>query len=126
MLKRFSFILFAFLLPTGLYCQGDYDVIISARALIASGNPSQAESVLTSAINTKASDLIYRERAEVRMIKGNMTGAISDFISSNTLLQYSGEYGLERVYARQGNAAEAVKHLVEAIQLLYRRFLRTS
>lgn len=121
MVKRIFVILFVLFLPLSIYCQDDFDVIVSARARLSTGNTIQAESGLTSAIVRKPSDLLYRERAEVRIRAGNLNGAIADLIASNSIVQYSGEYGLARVYAMQGNAVEAVRHLTSMMKSDHKR-----
>ena len=51
------------------------------------------------------------ERADANIVKGDYSGAISDFNEANRVSPSSGEYGLARIYALKGDAATALYHL---------------
>jgi tetratricopeptide (TPR) repeat protein len=91
--------------------QQTVDYILKARALKESGNPDQAVELLNRALNETRSNLIYTERAEANILKGDYSGAIADFNEANKITSGSGEYGLSRIYALKGDVATALYHL---------------
>jgi len=93
------------------YGQQTVEYILKARALTEAGKPDQAINVLSGAINETRESRLYTERAEANILKGDYSGAISDFNEANKISPLSGEYGLSRIYALKGDAATALYHL---------------
>ena len=54
---------------------------------------------------------LYSERADASLEKGDLKNAISDYSNANNLIEYTGEYGMARAYALQGNASASLVHL---------------
>ena len=73
--------------------------ILKARALTEAGKPDQAISLLNGAINETKESRLYTGRAEANILKGDYSGAISDYNEANKITPLSGEYGLSRIYA---------------------------
>jgi tetratricopeptide (TPR) repeat protein len=113
MMKMKSFlVLVCILLGTGFVSsQQTVDYILKAKAYTESGNPDLAISLLTEAIKLTKDSKLYIQRAEANIIKGNYSGAISDYNEANKITPYSGEYGLSRIYALKGDPATTVYHL---------------
>ena len=104
--------LFWILLSVGtVYAQQTVDYILKARALTEAGKPEQAINMLSGAITEKKESRLYIERAEANILKGDYSGAISDFNEANKISPFSGEYGLSRIYALKSDAATALYHL---------------
>ena len=57
--------------------------LMKGKALVETGNPDEAISVLTSALTLVPETKLYLERAEAYLAKGDYSGAISDFNSAN-------------------------------------------
>src|SRR5665647_135644 len=92
--------------------QQTIDYLFKAKAFTKTGKPDLAIDLLTGALTGNQTDnRLYIERAEAKMIKGDYSGAISDFNAANSISPSSGEFGLARVYALKGDAATAVYHL---------------
>ena len=53
----------------------------------------------------------FTVKAEAEIATGDLSAAIADFNTANSIEQYSGEYGLAGVYARKGDAATSMYHL---------------
>jgi tetratricopeptide (TPR) repeat protein len=105
-------ILFWFLFCAGIiYGQQTVDYLLKARALKEAGNPDAAIILLNGAINETKESRLFVERAEAKILKGDYSGAISDFNEANKLTPSSGEYGLSRIYALKGDAGTALYHL---------------
>ena len=101
-----------FLLCTGtVFGQQSVDYILKARALSEAGKPDLAIILLTGAISEIKESRLYTERAEANIIKGDYSGAISDYNEANRITPFAGEYGLSRIYALKGDAATALYHL---------------
>jgi len=103
---------FGFLLVAGIISgQQTVDYILKARSLTEAGKPEQAISLLNGAIGNNNDSRLYIERAEANLLKGDYSGAISDYNEANKLTPYSGEFGLSRLYALKGDAGTSVYHL---------------
>jgi tetratricopeptide (TPR) repeat protein len=85
--------------------------VLKARALTEAGKPDLAITLLDKAISETHESLLYTERAEVNILKGSYSEAISDYNKANKITPSSGEYGLARIYALKGDAATALYHL---------------
>lgn len=85
--------------------------ILKARALTEQGKPDLAITLLDRAISETKESRFFTERAEVNILKGNYSAALSDYNEANKLTASSGEYGLARIYALKGDAGTALYHL---------------
>jgi len=85
--------------------------ILKARALNEQGKPDLAITLLDKAISETKESGYFTERAEVNILKGNYSAALSDYNEANKLTASSGEYGLARIYALKGDAGTALYHL---------------
>jgi tetratricopeptide (TPR) repeat protein len=103
------------------YGQQTVEYILKARALTEAGKPDQAINVLSGAINETRESRLYTERAEANILKGDYSGAISDFNEANKISPLSGEYGLSRIYALKGDAATALYHLEMNLNSSFKR-----
>ena len=104
-----------------VFGQHSVDNILKARALNSAGKPVLAINVLTEAIALKKESRLYVERSEIKIIQGSYSDAISDLNEANSLTQFSGEYGLSRIYALKGDAATALYHLEMNLNSPFRR-----
>ena len=75
-----------------LFGQQTVDYILKARALREAGKPEQAISLLDGAISGSNDARLLLERAEANILKGDYSGAISDFNEANRILPAAGEY----------------------------------
>ncbi len=100
-----------FLISTSAVGQQAADYLMKAKAFREAGKSDASINLLTEAITKIEDHRLYIERAEVKIMKGDYSGAISDFNEANRLTTFSGEYGLSRVYAKKGDAATSVYHL---------------
>jgi tetratricopeptide (TPR) repeat protein len=115
-------ILIWILLCTGTVSgQQAIDYIFKAKALTEAGKPDLAINLLTVAIAETKESRLYTERAEANIIKGDYSGAISDYNEANKLTPFSGEYGLSRIYALKGDAATALSHLEMNLNSSFRK-----
>jgi tetratricopeptide (TPR) repeat protein len=110
-MKKTSILISAFLFSGIISGQSPFDYLLKGKALTEMGKPDQAIEILSSALKEKYDSRLFSEKAEASMVKGDLSGAISDFNSANNITQYSGEYGLARVYAMRGDAATSLYHL---------------
>jgi predicted negative regulator of RcsB-dependent stress response len=88
--------------------QHSIDYILKARALTEAGKPDLAINLLTGAIAETKESRLFTERAEASIVKGDYSGAISDYNEANKIIHSSGEYGLSRIYALKGDAATEI------------------
>ena len=95
--------------------------ILKARALTEAGKPDQAISLLNGAINETKESRLYTGRAEANILKGDYSGAISDYNEANKITPLSGEYGLSRIYALKGDAATSLYHLELSMKSSYKK-----
>jgi tetratricopeptide (TPR) repeat protein len=101
--------------------QQTIDYLLKARALTEEGKPDLAIIQLTRAISETKDSRLYNERAAADMLKGDYSGAISDYNEANKITPSSGEYGLSRVYALKGSAATALYHLEMNLNSAFRK-----
>jgi tetratricopeptide (TPR) repeat protein len=112
MMKRKIFIFIsAFFLTCSVSGQSTYDLLLRAKALISTGKPAQAEELINSAQGIQTDIRLLTARAEARFQMGDFSDAIDDYNAANKIIQYSGEYGLARIYAIKNDAATALYHL---------------
>jgi tetratricopeptide (TPR) repeat protein len=104
-----------------IYGQQSVDYILKARALMESGMSDQAINLLTSAIAGNKECRLYTERAEAKLLKGDYSGAISDYNEANKITASMGEYGLSRIYALKGDAATSLYHLENNLNSSFRK-----
>jgi tetratricopeptide (TPR) repeat protein len=67
--------------------------------------------VLNTAVNVSTDSRLFIERAEANILKGDFSGAISDFNEANRITPGSGEFGLSKTYALKGDAPTSLYHL---------------
>ncbi len=99
------------LIPFSAIGQQPAEYLMKAKALKEEGKSDASVNLLTEAISKKEDHRLFIDRAEVKILKGDFSGAISDLNEANRLTPLSGEYGLSRVYAKKGDAATSVYHL---------------
>jgi Flp pilus assembly protein TadD len=121
MTRRTIIIVSAFLLTGIITGQTNYDVILKAKALTISGKPGQAVELLSDLSGIQTDSRLLAERAEAKLLIGDFTGAISDFNAANKSEQYSGEYGLARIYAIKNDAATSLYHLEISMKSKFRK-----
>jgi len=120
-MNRLGILFAAFLLSGIISGQTSYDLLLKSKALIATGKPSQAIGILSSSIANKPDSRLYSERAEAKLLNGDISGAINDYNSADNITQFSGEYGLARIYAIKGDAATALYHLELSMKSQFRK-----
>jgi len=101
--------------------QKPVDYLMKGKALVESGKPDDAISILSVALESFPESDIYLGRAEAFMAKGDYSQAINDYNSANKISLSSGEYGLARIYALKGDAATSVYHLESCLRSSFRR-----
>jgi tetratricopeptide (TPR) repeat protein len=111
MMKKLLALVWISILAGTVFGQDSVDNILKARALNSAGKTELAINVLTEAIAHKKESRLYIERAQVKIIQGAYSDAISDLNEANNLTPFSGEYGLSRIYALKGDAATSLYHL---------------
>ena len=110
-MKKIITLVWVLLYTCTVFGQNSVDYILKARALTEAGKPDIAINLLTVAIAESKDSRLYTARAEVNIVKGDYSEAISDYNEANKVTPFSGEYGLSRVYALKGDAATALYHL---------------
>jgi tetratricopeptide (TPR) repeat protein len=104
-----------------VFGQQTIDYILKAKAYTETGKPELAISLLTGAIAVNKESRLFTERAEANIVKGDYSGAISDYNEANKITPSSGEYGLSRIYALKGDAATALYHLEMNLNSSFRK-----
>ena len=100
------------LICTGtVFGQQSVEYILKAKAYTEAGKADQAIDLLTRAIAITKESRLYSERAGADIVKGDYSGAISDYNEANKITPNSGEYGLARIYALKRDPATALYHL---------------
>ena len=105
----------------GVIGQQNNDAILEAKALIASGNHSKALALLSAAIESKPESRLYIERGEINLKLKNYDASLNDFNKANALEERSGDYGLAKTYAIQGDASNSMKRLAASMESIYKR-----
>jgi tetratricopeptide (TPR) repeat protein len=98
-----------------------YETLLHSGALIKTGKTTEAVDLLSSAIQEKQDSRLYIERAKAYIEEGDYQSAISDYKTANSLTQYSGDYGLSRIYALKGDAGTSLYHLERNIGSPFRK-----
>ena len=111
MVKKIKILFLLTLVAASVNGQATVDYILKAKALTEGGKAGQAEELLTKTIASVNDSRLYSERAEARLINGDLSGALNDFNVANGLAPNSGEYGLARIYSMKGDASTSVYHL---------------
>ena len=120
-MKKTGIFFTVFLFSGIIFGQSTLDYLLKARAFTKAGKPDQSIEILSSAITIQKDSRFYSERAEARIIKGDYAGAIADYNSANSISQFSGEYGLSRVYALKGDPATSLYHLEISMKSTFKR-----
>jgi len=110
-MKKNISLIYLMIITSTVFGQQQADQIMKARGLAYSGNPDQAINLLTEAISAAKDSRLYVERAELKMVQGDYSGAISDLNEANKIIPLSGEYGLSRIYSLKGDPATSLYHL---------------
>jgi tetratricopeptide (TPR) repeat protein len=110
-MKKIIILIWILTIAATVYGQQAVDYVLKARAFTEGGKPDQAINLLNRALSETKESLLYNERAEANMLKGDYSAAISDFNEANKLTPFSGEYGLSRIYSLKGDAGTALYHL---------------
>jgi len=98
-----------------------YETLLHSGALIKTGKTAEAVDLLSSAILEKQDSRLYIERAKAYIEEGDYQSAMSDYNTANSLTQYSGDYGLSRIYALKGDAGTSLYHLERNIGSPFRK-----
>lgn len=120
-MKKTIILLAAFLFSGILLGQTPAEYIIRARALTKSGKAEEAVRLLSEAVRVHNESRLYCEKAEAEISAGDLSAAIADLNTANSIEQYSGEYGLAGVYARKGDAATSMYHLEISMKSQFRK-----
>ena len=88
-MKKTIIILAAFLFSEILCAQTPADYIIRARALTKSGKAEEAVRLLSEAVRIHNDSRLYCEKAEAEIATGDLSAAIADFNTANSIEQYS-------------------------------------
>jgi tetratricopeptide (TPR) repeat protein len=121
MIKRTIILISAFILTGIVSGQTAYDLLLKSKALTSAGKFDQAIELLSVAIANQHDSRFFTERAEAKLLRGDYSASIDDFNSANSITQYSGEYGLARIYALKGNAATSLNHLEMNLKSAFRK-----
>jgi tetratricopeptide (TPR) repeat protein len=121
MRKNFLVLINSLLFAGLLYSQQPSDYLMQAIAYTESGKTHQAVVLLSEGLLQSRDYRLFIGRAEAYMAEGNYTNAAADYQSANSLALSSGEYGLARIYALKGDAANSLKHLELNIGSEYRK-----
>lgn len=120
-MKKIITLVFYMLSLANLTGQQPVDYIFKARGLAASGKTNLALDQLTKAIDEKGESSVYLERAEIYLLEGNYSAAISDCNEANAKRLNSGEYSLARIYSAKGDPATALYHLEMNLKSEFRK-----
>jgi tetratricopeptide (TPR) repeat protein len=120
-MKRILVLAVTFVFAASDYAQQPADYLMKARALIESGRNSEAAGILSEGLSRFRDYRIFLGRAEAEMAGGDYKNAITDLQSANSLASASGEYGLARISAINGDAAGSVRHLENNINSSFKK-----
>lgn len=101
--------------------QSVYETLLHSEALMKNGETGEAIELLSSVINDKKDSRLFIERAEAFIEEGAYQNAINDCHTANSLIPYSGEYVLARIYAMKGDAGTSIYHLERNIGSPFRK-----
>ena len=121
MMKRFLVLLNSLVFAGLLYSQQPADYLLRAKAYTESGKTREAVALLSEGLLKSRDYRFLIERAEAFMAEGNYTNSTADYQSANSLASSSGEYGLARIFALKGDAANSLKHLELSINSEYKK-----
>lgn len=120
-MKKIITLVWMFFFAVSVFGQQAIDNILKARALMESGNPDVAITLLSGVLAGTADSRLFTERAEAYIIKGEYSKAINDYNEANKTTPFSGEYGLARIYALKGDAPTALYHLEMNLRSPFRK-----
>jgi tetratricopeptide (TPR) repeat protein len=120
-MKELIYLVLIFMFSLNVSGQPAVEKLLKARALKEEGKTDMAISQLTDAISGSNDSRLYVERAEAKMMKGDYSGAISDYNEANKITAGSGEYGLSRIYALKGDASTSLYHLEQNLGSAFRK-----
>jgi len=111
MMRKILILISASFLTFSVTGQSNYDLLLRAKALTSTGKSAEAVQILNDSQDTQSDIRLLTARGEARIQTGDLNGAIDDFNSACKIKQYSGDYGLARIYALKGDAATSLYHL---------------
>jgi tetratricopeptide (TPR) repeat protein len=111
MMRRAFAILYFIIVAVIVSGQGNYDLLLRAKALHELGRTGEAVNILSGAMASSQDSRIYLLRADLLMASGNYSGAQTDYDKANSLKPLSGEYGLSRLFALKRDAKTSLIHL---------------
>ena len=120
-MKKIIIVVWLLILAGTLSGQQVVDYILKAKAYTETGRADQAINLLNGAIAVTKESRLFTQRAEVRIIEGDYSGAISDYNEANKITPNSGEYGLSRIYALKRDAATSLYHLEMNLNSSFRK-----
>jgi tetratricopeptide (TPR) repeat protein len=120
-MKRFLVLMNSLVFSALIFAQQPVDYLLKAKAFIESGRTREAITLLSEGILKNQDYRFYVERAEAFMAGGDIKSATADFQSANGLALSSGEYGLARISALKGDAANSLNHLENNIGSSFRK-----
>jgi tetratricopeptide (TPR) repeat protein len=121
MMKKILILITACFITGIINGQFVYETLLRSGALIKTGKSTESIELLSSAIQEKQDIRLYLERAKAYIEEGDFQKAISDYNTANSLTQYSGDYGLSRIYAMKGDAGTSLYHLERNIRSSFRK-----
>lgn len=120
MMKRIL-VLISILTFAGTIFAQPVDYLIKAKALKESGKNGEAISLLSEGVIKYKDYRFLTERGDVLIAMGDLSAARADFEAANILMNLSGEYGLARIFAIKGDAANSLKHLENSINSVFKK-----
>jgi tetratricopeptide (TPR) repeat protein len=115
-MKKLINLFLILIFSASVYSQQSVEYLLKARANTEGGNADIAISILSKAVTELKDSRLYIERASANLIKGDYSGAISDYNEANKLTSSSGDYGLARVYALKGDIKTSLYHLERSMK----------
>jgi tetratricopeptide (TPR) repeat protein len=109
------------LLPSLIYAQDTYELLLRSKAMTTSGKIVQAIEILSASADLPKDVRLLMARADARLMNNDISGAIEDYTSADKLRKNSGEYGLAKSYALKGDPATSLYHLEACLRSEFRK-----
>jgi tetratricopeptide (TPR) repeat protein len=120
-MKRILVLVVSLALAVSDFAQKPADYLLKGRALIESGRYNEAAGILSEGLSKFRDYRIFLEIAAADLSGGDYKKAITDYQSANSLAAASGEYGLARISAINGDAAGSLRHLENSINSQFKK-----
>lgn len=120
-MKKLITLIWILIFTLTVHGQKSVDYILKAKAYREAGKPDLAIDLLSGIVPDTKDYRLFTERAEANILKGDYSGAISDFNEANRITPLSGEFGLSRIYAIKGDAGTALYHLEMNLNSIFRK-----